>query len=71
MKIKGAIFFNFSLVFLLIAGSQSLAQPAPIAFLSETKYEFEAVPEGSQVVHDFILKNTGSAPLHVEKVLTG
>ena len=71
MKTKLIVPINFLLLLTLIAGSESLAQPSPIAFLPETKYEFEAVPEGTKIVHDFILNNTGSAPLHIKKVLTG
>jgi hypothetical protein len=70
MKTKIIVPINFLLLLMLIAGSQSLAQTSPVAFLPERKYEFEAVPEGSEVVHDFILKNTGTAPLHIKKVRT-
>lgn len=43
----------------------------PIASLPETTHVFEPVLEGTQVTHDFILHNKGSAPLEIGKIRTG
>jgi hypothetical protein len=42
----------------------------PIAHLPALRYEFEPVLEGSQVTHDFVVQNKGSAPLEIQKVKT-
>ena len=49
-----------------IAGENN-AKKAPIAFLPEQTFEFEPVIEGTEVSHDFILKNKGNAPLIIEE----
>jgi len=41
---------------------------APTAIFSETRFQFDKAVRGSVVEHDFVLKNTGSAPLRIEKV---
>lgn len=43
----------------------------PGATLSELEYKFEPVVDGSQITHDFPIKNTGSGPLAITKVKTG
>jgi hypothetical protein len=43
----------------------------PKAFLPVTKWEFEPVIDGQEVVHEFNIQNRGNAPLNVEKVKTG
>jgi hypothetical protein len=55
-------------------GTAELApQPdkAPKAFLPVTKWEFEPVIDGQEVIHDFVIQNKGDAPLNVERVKTG
>lgn len=46
-------------------------QGAPAAVISELKYTFDPVPAGTEVRHDFVLENHGTAPLKIEKVGTG
>ena len=41
------------------------------AFLPVTKWEFNPVVEGKEVVHDFVIQNKGDALLNVSKVKTG
>jgi hypothetical protein len=43
----------------------------PKAFLPVTKWEFEPVIDGQEVVHEFAIQNKGNAPLNVERVKTG
>ena len=45
--------------------SPLVAADAPHAVFSETSFEFERVLVGAVVEHDFVLKNTGSAPLRI------
>jgi hypothetical protein len=37
----------------------------------QDRFEFEPVPEGSEVTHQFSVKNSGDAPLLIERVRTG
>ncbi len=46
-------------------------QNAPVMQVSEATYDFGEVPEGGELVHDFIIKNTGKAELRIEQVRPG
>ncbi len=50
-------------------GIQDESQPS--AFFPETIYEFSAVLDGNNVVHDFVIQNKGNATLKVNEVKTG
>ncbi len=39
--------------------------------ISERKYKFDPVLEGTRVTHDFIVENIGDAPLIIKEVKTG
>ena len=41
------------------------------AFFPQTRHEFLPVLDGAKVIHDFVIKNTGTAMLKVERVKTG
>lgn len=58
---------------LAVAGGISEASEAsgPSAFLPEKVYTFAPVLEGTQVVHNFVLRNTGDAPLIIERLVSG
>ena len=43
----------------------------PSVFLPVTRWEFEPVLDGVEVLHDFTIQNTGRAPLNIERVKTG
>ncbi len=43
----------------------------PQAFLPERVFEFQPVLEGTQVVHEFVLKNKGEAPLNILQIKSG
>ena len=43
----------------------------PVAVFPETEYPFEAVADGIEIRHDFIVQNTGTAELDIKKVKTG
>jgi len=43
----------------------------PVAVFPETEYPFEAVADGMEVQHDFIVQNSGTAELDIKEVKTG
>ncbi len=49
--------------------SQDLSVKKPEISIAQDWYSFESVPEGSKIVHDFKLKNSGNADLVVQKVI--
>ena len=71
--------FCIYLIFIVLAGCANPAMPAnkgnkhsiPVVWLSETHHEFEPVLSGNIVIHDFTIKNTGSAVLILSQVNTG
>ena len=50
---------------------ESEVKDLPSAVFLEPKYEFDAVFEGIDVVHDFVIQNRGTATLEVKKVSGG
>lgn len=47
------------------------ATAKPAAVLPELKFEFQAVVDGTEVTHDFTIKNTGDDILAINQVKTG
>ena len=43
----------------------------PVAAVKADSHEFGLAYEGSDVTHEFIIKNTGDAPLMIQDVKTG
>lgn len=43
----------------------------PELFIPEKSYQFENVPAGQTITHDFVVFNKGSALLHITRVKTG
>jgi hypothetical protein len=43
----------------------------PSVKVDRSTYEFDPVPEGTQIEHSYVIKNTGDIPLHIQKVNTG
>jgi len=41
------------------------------AVISNNVFEFKPVLDGTEVIHDFIIINTGTATLEIEKIETG
>jgi len=52
-------------------GASKQTSPSPSVFVSESRYTFPTVIDGTEVTHDFIIQNKGGAPLAIEKVKTG
>jgi len=46
-------------------------QAAPAAVMPELKYEFKPVVDGTEVIHDFTVRNSGEATLAIHQVKTG
>lgn len=42
----------------------------PSAHMPSVHFEFEAVVEGQDITHDFLIENSGDAPLEVQSVQT-
>jgi Protein of unknown function (DUF1573) len=55
----------------LFTGLNHAAQAAPLAALADSTFDFGSVVEGTQIEHDFVLKNNGSEPLVIEKIVPG
>ena len=53
------------------ASSAVAAIEKPGVVLPELKYEFDPVVDGTQITHDFAIKNTGNGPLAITQVKTG
>lgn len=52
-------------------GTENSNPAVPQAFFPAGRYVFDAVSEGTEVVHAFTIQNLGSAPLHIKRVSTG
>jgi len=75
MKIKN-IFFFFLLSFLILNLNSAIKAENnvniyPSAYLPLDNYEFDTIVEGTEIDHQFIIQNKGTAPLNIEKVRTG
>jgi len=46
-------------------------EAVPVAVVEEPSFEFGAVYEGVDVIHDFIIQNKGDADLEITGVKTG
>jgi hypothetical protein len=47
------------------------SEPGASVFFPEKAFEFPPVIDGVKVVHDFVVKNKGAAPLFIHDVRTG
>jgi hypothetical protein len=43
----------------------------PVAVAESGSYDFGTALDGSPIIHDYIIKNTGSANLEIQKVKSG
>ncbi len=50
---------------------EKTADGAPELYLPEKTYQFENVPAGQTVTHDFVVHNKGTVLLHITRVKTG
>jgi len=61
----GILFFAADV---LAAGDQTPESPS--AFILGSRYTFNPVLEGTEILHDFVVQNKGSAELKIEQVRT-
>jgi hypothetical protein len=52
-------------------GTENNTLNVPPVLVPESLYKFGPVLEGTEIIHDFIVQNKGTAPLKIEKVRTG
>jgi hypothetical protein len=52
-------------------GTENKSLNLPSVFVPESRFEFAPVLDGTEITHDFIVQNKGTAPLAIEKVRTG
>jgi hypothetical protein len=64
------IFFLFALVTANTVLAESQGVNSPSALVVKDVFEFNPVLEGTEVMHDFIIQNKGSAPLEIQNVKT-
>ena len=50
---------------------ENTAAAVPELYIPAKSHQFENVPAGQTVTHDFLLYNKGTAPLHITRVKTG
>jgi len=43
----------------------------PVAFVPEATFKAQPVIEGSDIIHEFVIKNTGGDTLNISRVKTG
>ncbi len=65
----------FLTAILAMAASTDAADSAVVkhaaAVIPEAHHTFEAVVDGTEVTHDFAIRNTGDGPLAIQQVKTG
>ncbi|MBC8178169.1 MAG: hypothetical protein ISR61_07230 [Desulfobacteraceae bacterium] len=55
----------------VVSGAQEKVKDSPSVIFPDPGYEFAAVFEGVEVVHDFVVQNKGTATLDIQKVSGG
>ena len=65
-----AMGYGFALLATVSFGQEPRLEPSPSAYFPETHYQFTSVPEGTEIVHDFVVQNRGDAPLSIDNVRT-
>ena len=68
-----AVIFVFCILISTTAlfGAEENTLQSPFAFVQAVLYEFAPVFDGTEVTHDFIIQNKGTAPLKIENVKSG
>ena len=70
---KFRIFVIIAIAFLLSGttiGAENNLSVTPSVSVSQPQYNFESVVEGTQVIHDYVIQNTGATTLEIQKVKT-
>ena len=66
-QMKKAIYT--ALFIIVTAALPGLAPAGPVAVVESPVFEFEPVPEGVRVDHEFVIRNNGDEDLEIENVL--
>jgi len=59
-----------TLMLTLAVSATALAAPAPNLVVDRPVYDFAIITQGKKVTHSFVLKNKGTAPLHILRTRT-
>jgi len=70
-KLTLSLIFIFFIVQTSFAKDAQETESRPEVKLIESSYKFETITEGKEIIHDFIIKNVGNAPLDVLRVKPG
>jgi hypothetical protein len=62
---------SFSVLFLTYLPATVFGSDNPVTEIAEKLYDFGEVADGSEVVHDFLIKNRGAGELTISEVKTG
>lgn len=57
-----------ALIVSAVSGREVMAESRPVILLSSNSYDFGTVAQGTKVVHEFEVKNTGNADLVIQRV---
>jgi hypothetical protein len=55
----------------LVCAAVQVQAESPRTHVPESRHEFAPVVEGVPVLHDFVVRNNGTADLHIENVRAG
>ena len=59
------------IVLICVFLTASIAAAGPVITVPVNRHDFGSVVEGAEVVHDFVIRNTGDAELVITRVKTG
>jgi len=75
MKFKTIVFLALAFCILFFEtgsfGAENKTLNSPSTFVPESSFKFGPVLDGTEITHDFIIQNKGTAVLNIEKVRTG
>jgi hypothetical protein len=74
MNAKTYLFLFAAAISLCLCGAAIAAAASgnlPVITTLQPRYEFEPVPEGVEVRHDFVIRNQGGSNLEIQNVETG
>lgn len=71
---KRGLFVIIGCLMMVLSSGWTIAEGAapkqPTAVMEGADFNFGSVPAGKDVLHDFVIKNTGNAMLRIESVKT-
>jgi hypothetical protein len=70
MKVKLALLIVTILLESHAIGAKEKTPVSPSALIVQHIYEFAPVVDGTEVMHDYVIQNKGSATLEIQKVKT-